>query len=188
MTLEDGAFAATRNGELVVELGRTDQPALIFSGTKGLVAMCLLLLIERGLLELEAPVSRYWPEFRHGDVLVRHVVSHTAGLPGLRPPPTAGRVRRFGLPALGRRRTNARRREGHRRVYFAGRRWVNCPIVDRETLETVPAFSRVVPDPDERVKPELFECLVELATPVVPDARAALAALRSLRSELARLY
>jgi len=90
VTLEDGAFAATRNGELVVELGRTDQPALIFSGTKGLVAMCLLLLIERGLLELEAPVSRYWPEFRHGDVLVRHVVSHTAGLPGLRPPPTAG--------------------------------------------------------------------------------------------------
>src|SRR5207249_7679248 len=59
-------------------------------------------------------------------------------------------------------------------------------LVDRETLETVPAFSRVVPDPDERVKPELFECLVELATPVVPDAQAVLAALRSLRSELAR--
>jgi CubicO group peptidase (beta-lactamase class C family) len=89
MTLDDGAFAATKNGELVVEHGRTDEPALIFSGTKGLVAMCVLLLIERGQLELDAPVSRYWPEFRHRDVLVRHVVSHTAGLPGLRPPPTA---------------------------------------------------------------------------------------------------
>jgi CubicO group peptidase (beta-lactamase class C family) len=89
VTLDEGAFAATRNGELVVELGRTDQPALIFSGTKGLVAMCLLLLIERGKLELDTPVSHYWPEFRHRDVLVRHVVSHTAGLPGLRPPPTA---------------------------------------------------------------------------------------------------
>ena len=88
MKLENGAFAAAKNGELVVELGCTDQPTLIFSGTKGLVAMCLLLLIERGQLELEAPVTRYWSEFRHRDVLVRHVVSHTAGLPGLRPPPT----------------------------------------------------------------------------------------------------
>jgi CubicO group peptidase (beta-lactamase class C family) len=85
----NGAFAATRDGELVVERGPTDVPAPIFSGTKGLVAMCLLLLIERGQLSLDAPVSRYWPEFRHRGVLVRHVVSHTAGLPGLRPPPTA---------------------------------------------------------------------------------------------------
>jgi CubicO group peptidase (beta-lactamase class C family) len=86
--LENGAFAATRDGELVVELGPTHQPTLIFSGTKGLVAMCLLLLIERGQLDLDAPVSHYWPEFLHRDVLVRHVVSHMAGLPGLRPPPT----------------------------------------------------------------------------------------------------
>jgi CubicO group peptidase (beta-lactamase class C family) len=86
VTLENGAFAAVRDGELVAELGAVDEPALIFSGTKGLVAMCLLLLIERGRLELDAPVWRYWPEFRHRDVLVRHVVSHTAGLPGLRPP------------------------------------------------------------------------------------------------------
>ena len=46
----------------------------------------------------------------------------------------AGRVRRFGLPALGRRAARRAARAGHRRVYFAGRRWVNCPIVDRETL------------------------------------------------------
>jgi len=86
--LERGGFAATKDGELVVELGRTDEPALIFSGTKGLVAMCLLLLIERGQLDLDVAVSDYWPEFRHRNVLVRHVVSHTAGMPGLRPPPT----------------------------------------------------------------------------------------------------
>jgi CubicO group peptidase (beta-lactamase class C family) len=89
VTLDSGSFAATKDGELIVELGRTDEPALIFSGTKGLVAMCMLLLIERGQLQLDAAVSDYWPEFRHHDVLVRHVVSHTAGLPGLRPPPTA---------------------------------------------------------------------------------------------------
>ncbi len=46
----------------------------------------------------------------------------------------AGRVRRFDLPVLGRRPTGARRRDGHRRVYFSGRRWVNCPIVDRAML------------------------------------------------------
>jgi carboxylate-amine ligase len=58
-------------------------------------------------------------------------------------------------------------------------------LVDADTMETVSAFSRLVPEPGERLKPEVFECFVELATPVVPDARAALAALRSLRGELA---
>ena len=93
------AFAAYRDGVLVVDLwggvadstsGRPWQShtlAPILSGTKGLVATCLLVLIERRALHLEAPVARYWPEFAaHGKetVLVRHVVSHTAGLPGIR--------------------------------------------------------------------------------------------------------
>jgi CubicO group peptidase (beta-lactamase class C family) len=80
------AFAAAVDGELVVDLtGGLDDDALlfVFSGTKGFVAVCMLLLLERGALELDAPVSRYWPGFHEG-VLVRHVVSHTAGLPGLR--------------------------------------------------------------------------------------------------------
>src|SRR5437016_155199 len=58
----------------------------IFSGSKGLVAVCMLLLIERAKLDLETPVCAYWPEFAAQGkerVLVRHVVSHTAGLPGL---------------------------------------------------------------------------------------------------------
>jgi CubicO group peptidase (beta-lactamase class C family) len=80
------AFAAVVDGELVVDLtAGIDEDALllVFSGTKGFVAVCMLLLLERGALELDAPVSRYWPGFHQG-VLVRHVVSHTAGLPGLR--------------------------------------------------------------------------------------------------------
>jgi CubicO group peptidase (beta-lactamase class C family) len=95
------AFAATLDGELVVDLWggtadartktpwRADTLEIVFSGTKGLVAVCVLLLVERGLLELEAPVARYWPEFAaegKSGVLVRHVVSHVAGLPGLREP------------------------------------------------------------------------------------------------------
>lgn len=88
----DGAFAAVADGELVVDLWagerwQVDTPALVFSGTKGLVAVCVLVLVERGLLDLDAPVVQYWPEFAargKGGVLVRHVVAHTAGVPGLR--------------------------------------------------------------------------------------------------------
>jgi len=94
------AFAATVDGELVVDVWsgtadesgapwREDTTVLVFSGTKGLVAVCLLILVDRGLLDLDAPVSRYWPEFAAAGkerVLVRHVVSHEAGLPGLLPP------------------------------------------------------------------------------------------------------
>jgi CubicO group peptidase (beta-lactamase class C family) len=75
------SFAAVVDGEPVVDLG--GDLHLIFSGTKGLVAVCVTMLIDRGSLELDAPVARYWPGFRD-DVLVRHVVSHTSGLPGLR--------------------------------------------------------------------------------------------------------
>jgi CubicO group peptidase (beta-lactamase class C family) len=94
------AFAATVEGELVIDVwsGTADESGapwqddtmvLVFSGTKGLVAVCLLILVDRGLLELDAPVSRYWPEFAAAGkerLLVRHVVSHEAGLPGLLPP------------------------------------------------------------------------------------------------------
>src|ERR1019366_10819000 len=92
------AFAAVRDGELVVDLWggladrdgqrpwNSDTLALIFSGTKGLVAVCLLMLIDRGQLELDAPVHRYWPEFAAGDksaVTVKEIVTHAARLPGI---------------------------------------------------------------------------------------------------------
>jgi carboxylate-amine ligase len=57
-------------------------------------------------------------------------------------------------------------------------------LVDAETAQAVPGFSRVVEVPGAQLKPELFECLVEIATPVVPDAAAALVELRRLRAEL----
>jgi carboxylate-amine ligase len=58
-------------------------------------------------------------------------------------------------------------------------------LVDAETLATRPAFSEVVEAPTDELKPEVFECLAELATTVVPDAPAALAELRRLREVLA---
>jgi CubicO group peptidase (beta-lactamase class C family) len=47
--------------------------------------VCLLMLLERGSLELDAPVARYWPELRAKTVVVRDLVSHTARLPGVTP-------------------------------------------------------------------------------------------------------
>lgn len=94
------AFAVVRNGEPVVDLWggladsasgkpwREDTLQLVFSCTKGMVAICLLMLIERGKLRLDDPVARHWPEFGNPNVLVRHLVSHTARLPGVDAPIT----------------------------------------------------------------------------------------------------
>lgn len=94
------AFAVYRDGEPVVDLwgGVADSAVgrpwvenslqLFFSGTKGMVAICLLMLIERGRPRLDDPVARHWPEFGKPDILVRHIVSHTARLPGIETPVT----------------------------------------------------------------------------------------------------
>ncbi|MFJ2160568.1 serine hydrolase domain-containing protein [Streptomyces sp. NPDC087856] len=60
-----------------------------WSTTKGPVALCAHILADRGLLDLDAPVAVYWPEFAaagKANVLVRHLLSHRAGLAGLREP------------------------------------------------------------------------------------------------------
>ncbi|MER5984023.1 serine hydrolase domain-containing protein [Streptomyces sp. NPDC001787] len=63
----------------------------VWSTGKGPMALCAHLLADRGLLDLDAPVAVYWPEFAaagKGSVLVRHLLSHRAGLAGLREPHT----------------------------------------------------------------------------------------------------
>jgi CubicO group peptidase (beta-lactamase class C family) len=57
---------------------------MVYSATKGLAAMCALLLAQRGELDLDRPVAAYWPEFAAGGkdrVTARQVLSHQAGLP-----------------------------------------------------------------------------------------------------------
>jgi CubicO group peptidase (beta-lactamase class C family) len=56
-----------------------------YSVSKPFAAMCALLLIDRGLLDLDAPVQRYWPEFT-AQATVRHVLSHQAGVVALDAP------------------------------------------------------------------------------------------------------
>lgn len=95
------AFAACHQGRTVVDLwggaaapGRPwqeDTLQVIFSGTKALAAACVLRLIETGHVDVDRAVADYWPAFGVGDkerVLVRHALSHRAGVPGLRAPVT----------------------------------------------------------------------------------------------------
>jgi CubicO group peptidase (beta-lactamase class C family) len=88
-----------RHGEIVVDLwaGRDkvgDRPygedaiTVIMSCTKGATATVVLRLAERGLIDVEAPVADYWPEFAangKADARVWHLLSHSVGLPGLDP-------------------------------------------------------------------------------------------------------
>ena len=56
----------------------------IFSATKGVTSTAVHLQIQRGHLELDAPIARYWPEFAQNgkeDVTVRQALTHQAGIP-----------------------------------------------------------------------------------------------------------
>ncbi|WP_393100149.1 serine hydrolase domain-containing protein [Streptomyces sp. LN325] len=63
----------------------------VWSTSKGPTALCAHILADRGLLDLDAPVAAYWPEFAAAGkeaVLVRHLLSHRAGVAGLCEPHT----------------------------------------------------------------------------------------------------
>ena len=65
----------------------------VFSTTKGIAAICLLQLIEKGLLDIEKPVSEYWPEFSANGkdhIPVKYLFCHKAGLCGVREPLQSG--------------------------------------------------------------------------------------------------
>ena len=61
--------------------------SLSFSTTKGVVSTLLHVYADRGLIDYEAPVAKYWPEFAEGGkerITVRQVMSHEAGLYAIR--------------------------------------------------------------------------------------------------------
>lgn len=78
----------------------------VWSTTKTMTALCVLMLADRGALDLHAPVATYWPEFAAAgkeDARVSHVLSRTAGLPRFEAPPrwrtcTTGRPSPHGWP------------------------------------------------------------------------------------------
>jgi CubicO group peptidase (beta-lactamase class C family) len=65
---------------------RHDTAAVIFSCTKGLLAICAYLLLQDGRLDLDAPIARYWPAFAaqgKAAITVRDAMCHRAGLASL---------------------------------------------------------------------------------------------------------
>jgi CubicO group peptidase (beta-lactamase class C family) len=94
------AFSVYYRGEKVVDLWggladtETNKPwaqdslQLIFSSTKGATALMANLLAQRGELDVDAPVAKYWPEFAAAgkeNIPVRYLLSHQVGLPHIPP-------------------------------------------------------------------------------------------------------
>ena len=106
MIYDQGAsVAVTMEGELVVDLwggtAATDASASapwerdtiinVWSTTKTVSALACLVLAENGELDPYGKVAAVWPEFAaggKGDIEIRHLMSHTAGLPGWQEPMT----------------------------------------------------------------------------------------------------
>ncbi|MFX0065334.1 MAG: serine hydrolase domain-containing protein [Candidatus Hermodarchaeota archaeon] len=96
--LEVGAsFAIILDGELLIDIwaghadaARTrlweqDTIVNVYSTTKVITTLCALMLVDRGLLDLDAPVAKYWPEFAQrgkAEIPVRYLLSHMSGLAG----------------------------------------------------------------------------------------------------------
>src|ERR1700716_3705557 len=95
--------AAYRDGELVVDAvagvadpatGRSvtsSTPFYNFSIVKGAASTIAHILVQRGLFGYDTPVMDLWPEFgahRKQSVTVRHVLNHSAGVPGIPPDTT----------------------------------------------------------------------------------------------------
>ncbi|ORA09721.1 serine hydrolase domain-containing protein [Mycobacterium angelicum] len=94
-----GALAVYLDGQPVVDVwtgwadrrGKVpwsaDAAPMVFSATKGMAATVIHRLVDRGLIDYDAPVAEYWHEFgangKH-DLTVREVMRHHAGLSGLR--------------------------------------------------------------------------------------------------------
>jgi len=97
------SLAVNIDGEMVVDLwgGWADEARTapwtentitnVFSTTKTMTALAALVLVDRGELDLDAPVARYWPEFAtngKAEIKVRHLLSHTSGVSGWEQPIT----------------------------------------------------------------------------------------------------
>lgn len=97
------AFAVYRDGRKVVDLwggyrnGTTRLPwqqdtiVNVFSTTKGVASLAVALAASRGLISYDAKVADYWPEFAQagkGEITVRQLLAHQAGLSAIKPPLT----------------------------------------------------------------------------------------------------
>ncbi|MGO4384074.1 serine hydrolase domain-containing protein [Specibacter sp. RAF43] len=84
-------LAVYRDGTKVLDLWggpgvAADSVTGVFSCSKGVAALAFSLLVQDGVIDLDAPVAAYWPEFAQhgkGGILVRELLSHQGGLVGV---------------------------------------------------------------------------------------------------------
>lgn len=187
----------TLHGETVVDLwgGVTDLEesapwqantiCTVFSCTKGATALAAHTLISRGELNIDAPVSRYWPEFAQNGkegATVRMMLDHSAGVPAFREPLDAGgccdweymidRLEReapFWEPGV---------RNGYHMINFG---WTVGELVRRVSGQSLGAyFNEVIAAPTGAEfwigLPEEQEAQVARLIPFVPDKNAPMGA------------
>ncbi|CRG89967.1 hypothetical protein PISL3812_07007 [Talaromyces islandicus] len=71
------------------QLWEKDTIVNVWSTTKNVTSLAALILVERGLLDVDAKVSQYWPEFAANgkeNITVRHILSHSSGVSGWEAP------------------------------------------------------------------------------------------------------
>ncbi|HEC40297.1 hypothetical protein LCGC14_0916680 [marine sediment metagenome] len=97
--MEVGAsFAVTINGKYVIDIwgGYKDRERTqpwekdticnVYSTAKVPTVLCTMMCVDRGLLDLDEKVAKYWPEFAQNgkeNILVRQILSHSSGLSGI---------------------------------------------------------------------------------------------------------
>lgn len=198
--MEIGAgLAIYRRGRLVVDLWggladttsrrpwERDTRIVVFSVTKGFMAMALHLLADRGQLDWDAPVATYWPGFAKagkGEITVRVLTNHEAGLPYLDVPLTLAQC---ADPAEAPRITSALEAQalawtpGEAQGYHA----LTFGLYAREL------FERIAGEPvGPFLRRELFEPLgsdVHLGTPASEDAHIATLYPPRTRNRMARM-
>jgi CubicO group peptidase (beta-lactamase class C family) len=89
LTLEGRTVADLWGGRVAVDgaAWSRDTISVVFSATKGATALCAHMAADRGQLDLDAPVTRYWPTFGQAgkeEALVTMMLDHSVGLPHLR--------------------------------------------------------------------------------------------------------
>lgn len=91
------SFSVTIEGKTVIDLWggyadaaktkpwQKDTIVNVYSTTKCATAICVLMLADKKIIDIDAPVADYWPEFAQSGkekITIGHLLSHTAGLPG----------------------------------------------------------------------------------------------------------
>jgi CubicO group peptidase (beta-lactamase class C family) len=158
-----------------------DTVSIVFSCTKGAQALCAHMAADRGLLDLDAPVAKYWPEFATNgkeDARVTMMLDHSVGLPHVKPQLAPGAVYDYDFMCDLMAKHEPFWKPGTRNGYHGiSCSWTVAPMVHKSTGKRMGQFFR-----DEVAKPldidfwigtpEEIEPRIAPVIPTMPDPAA----------------